>query len=91
MRSLFYKVVLLTLVFFQCNSVLADENTILSETVQIFSYNLTENNYVLHKSSASGTIISKEGIVLTNHHVVRKFQLRTFFNSFLSLLSKLCL
>lgn len=48
----------------------AQSNEILSETVKIISYNLTANNHVIEKSLASGTLISKDGLLLTNNHVV---------------------
>ncbi len=43
---------------------------IISETVKVISFNLTNNNHVLEKSLASATIISPGGLLLTNNHVV---------------------
>ena len=51
-------------------NVQAQKNAILSETVKIVAYNLTNNNHVIEKSLASGTLISSDGLVLTNYHVV---------------------
>lgn len=48
----------------------AQNDEIISETVKIISYDLTSNGHVIEKSLASGTLISKDGLVLTNHHVV---------------------
>ncbi len=51
----------------------AQRDTIISETVKIISFNLTANNHVIEKSLASGTLISKDGLILTNNHVVIDF------------------
>lgn len=48
----------------------AEEPKVILETVKIVAFNLTKNNHVIEKSVASATLISKDGLILTNYHVV---------------------
>ncbi|QQS58693.1 trypsin-like peptidase domain-containing protein [Candidatus Peregrinibacteria bacterium] len=73
MRSLFWKsssVAFFALLIIPFSSSLAESGDILSPTVKIIPHTLTKNGNVLETGFASGTILSADGFVLTNHHVV---------------------